>query len=455
MKGLIMKGGAALPKDFNSIIGEAAELIRSHSFARVISHYDADGISAAGIMIASLKRAGIEYQATISRSLDRATVESIADEGVNFVIFLDMGSGQIEWLDEIRGDVLVLDHHRTVRKSDKVLQVNPHFHGLDGMKDVSASGLSFLVCTALDDKNWASAPLAITGLFGDMQNLHGYSKINAGIIEGAIERKLIAKETGLRLSGNSLTEMISSSVSPYFRQLSGRDDAAAEFLRSADLDESAAYGDLKEGGRRKLISMLTLRLLGQGCSKETVLELSGDIVTASANSMRIDDLTELLNACGRTDHPGIGLALCLGDLDALREATRFRKDYDRMLLSALGKVEDDGAILMKHIQVLKPSNPSLAGAICGISMQYLLEQDKPTLAITRSEGSTKVSSRATKSLVDAGVNLAESMKSSAEQVGGVGGGHTIAAGATVPIAKEDQFLELVDSMTGRQLGAGS
>lgn len=447
-----MNGGADLPKDFYSIIREAAELIRSHSFARVISHYDADGISAAGVMISSLKRAGIEFQTTISRSLDRETVEDIADEGSDFVIFLDMGSGQIEDLEEMKGNVLVLDHHRPVRKSDKVLQVNPHFYGMDGMSEVSASGLSFLVCTAMDKNNWATAPLAIAGMFGDMQNLHGYSEINSGIIEGAIERKLINRETGLRLSGSSLTDMISGSVSPYFRQLSSRDEATSEFLKSANLDENAAYADLNEGGRRKLVSMLTLRLLAQGCSKDTIMEISGDLVTITANSMRIDDMTELLNACGRTDHPGIGLALCLGDLNALREAARFRKDYDRMLLSAVGKVEEEGARVMEHIQVLKPSNPSLAGAVCGISMQYLLEQDKPTLALTRSEGSTKVSSRATKSLITAGVNLAESLKSSAEKVGGAGGGHSVAAGATVPVAKEEEFLELVDSMTGKQIG---
>lgn len=447
-----MYGGVALPKDFHSAIRGAAEIIRSHPFARVISHYDADGISAAGIMISSLKRADIEFQATISRSLDRETVGEIADEGSEFVIFLDMGSGQIEELEQIKGDVLVLDHHRPIRKSERIPQVNPHFHGLDGMREVSASGLSFLVCTAMDEKNWASAPLAIAGMFGDMQNLNGYSEINGGIIDGAIERKLVTRTIGLRLSGGSLVEMLSSAVSPYFRQLSSRDEAVVEFLRSADLDENTKYADLKESDRRRLVSMLTLRLLDQGCSKETIAEISGDIVTIAANSMRIDDLTEMLNACGRTDHPGIGLAVCLGDLNAVQEAARFKNDYERMLLSAVGKVEEEGARMMNHIQVLKPSNPSLAGAVCGISMQYLLDQDKPTLALTRSEGSTKISSRATKSLVAAGVNLAESLKSSAEKVGGTGGGHSVAAGATVPMAKEEEFLELVDKITGEQLG---
>jgi single-stranded-DNA-specific exonuclease len=41
------------------------------------------------------------------------------------------------------------------------------------------------------------------------------------------------------------------------------------------------------------------------------------------------------------------------------------------------------------------------------------------------------------------VNLGEVMREAAESVGGVGGGHRMAAGAKIPISKRDDFTRLV------------
>ena len=67
---------------------------------------------------------------------------------------------------------------------------------------------------------------------------------------------------------------------------------------------------------------------------------------------------------------------------------------------------------------------------------------------------TKVSARATRGLVAAGVDLATGLREAASEVGGNGGGHNIASGATVPKGKEEKFLGLVDEIVARQLAAG-
>jgi RecJ-like exonuclease len=48
------------------------------------------------------------------------------------------------------------------------------------------------------------------------------------------------------------------------------------------------------------------------------------------------------------------------------------------------------------------------------------------------------------------VDLAAALRESAHRPGGVGGGHRIASGATVPKGREMEFLELVDKMVGEQ-----
>jgi RecJ-like exonuclease len=53
--------------------------------------------------------------------------------------------------------------------------------------------------------------------------------------------------------------------------------------------------------------------------------------------------------------------------------------------------------------------------------------------------------------VKSGLDLAEALSGSAKKVGGIGGGHNIAAGATVPLIAREEFLELVDTAVGLQL----
>ena len=52
-----------------------------------------------------------------------------------------------------------------------------------------------------------------------------------------------------------------------------------------------------------------------------------------------------------------------------------------------------------------------------------------------------MSARATPSLVDDGVDLSVVMREASQAVGGDGGGHTVAAGATVPKGEERAFLD--------------
>jgi RecJ-like exonuclease len=66
-------------------------------------------------------------------------------------------------------------------------------------------------------------------------------------------------------------------------------------------------------------------------------------------------------------------------------------------------------------------------------------------------GDVKVSARATQVLIDKGLNLSSALKQAAKELGGAGGGHDIAAGATIPKGKEEEFLEIVEKEIKNQL----
>jgi len=82
-----------------------------------------------------------------------------------------------------------------------------------------------------------------------------------------------------------------------------------------------------------------------------------------------------------------------------------------------------------------------------------VDPDRPIVAFARKgEEETKVSGRGTARLVGQGLDLATVMTEAAGAVGGEGGGHDVAAGATIPAGAEEQFIARVDAVVGEQLG---
>ncbi len=72
------------------------------------------------------------------------------------------------------------------------------------------------------------------------------------------------------------------------------------------------------------------------------------------------------------------------------------------------------------------------------------------IAITEN-GDVKVSARSTQDLVDKGLDLSAAMRYAATQLKGVGGGHNIAAGATIPKGSEEEFLTIMEQQIKHQL----
>ena len=81
-----------------------------------------------------------------------------------------------------------------------------------------------------------------------------------------------------------------------------------------------------------------------------------------------------------------------------------------------------------------------------------VSSDLPLIGFAdKGNGEIKASARATEQLVKKGLNLSAAMKKAAVALNGVGGGHNIAAGATIPKGKEEEFLEILEREIKNQL----
>jgi RecJ-like exonuclease len=82
-----------------------------------------------------------------------------------------------------------------------------------------------------------------------------------------------------------------------------------------------------------------------------------------------------------------------------------------------------------------------------------VDPDRPIVAFAaKSDEETKVSARGTARLVGRGLDLSVVMREASRSVGGDGGGHDVAAGATIPAGAEEAFVDAADDVVARQLG---
>ncbi len=84
-------------------------------------------------------------------------------------------------------------------------------------------------------------------------------------------------------------------------------------------------------------------------------------------------------------------------------------------------------------------------------MTRYLYPDKPLVTLNEVEDKIKVSARGTRKLVENGLDLAAALREASAQVGGTGGGHDVASGAALPKGTAMRFIDIVDSIVGKQL----
>lgn len=442
-----------LPEGLEDRLRKAVRLLQEASRVRILSHYDGDGTAAAALLTVAMMREGLDVHTTLSHHLDAEKAKTLTSDGMDLLLVSDMGSAQVDLLEGLGTPVVVLDHHQPLRDSDEVVQVNPHFFGMSGTRDGCGSTSSFLLAMALDDANLDLAGIALVGCIADRQHIGGFKGINKLLFDRALEEGILQAERGLALPDLPLREALLYSVGPYLKGLSGREDRVKEFLAELRVDGSQRFRELGEDQRESLLSTLTMWLLRQGARPETVQQLVEDRYWYPAYEMYVDDLEACVNACSRRGEESLGLALSLGDFSQRERAEELRRKHWKDLLRGLMRIEEDGVFSRDFIQFFYADGPTLAGSVAGVAMRYLLDQRKPTLALALMDGKTKVSARATDYLVGKGVDLAEALREGATAVGGSGGGHNIASGATIPKGKEERFLEVVDTVVARQLSA--
>ena len=424
-------------KGFLEAANKARELAFSFKDPLVVHHYDADGLSSGAIVIGAFAKIGRVVRHQCIKKLDDVAIDSFIKNNEKEIIFVDLGGGNTR-VNELQ-DILIIDHHQT--QGIEKFQINPLLFGIDGGDEISAAGVAYCVFREYPE-------LAIVGAVGDMQMpLKG---MNRWILQQGIESGRIRIENDLKLYGRysrPLPQFLAYSDDPLLPRVAYSEEKAVEYLLQIGVKPTyengskRTYANLTDPEKKKLVGSLAI-MIG---SKD---KLMGESYIFPKRPMsecfEASGFSTLLNACGRHSKEEIGLNVCLDeDENAYREAEVLLSEHRRMLREGIVFVSSNMQDLGKFYFVDGRGivDEGVIGIVCG--MKSGKKNDKIIIGVANGERETiKISGRASKKLVENGVNLGLMMSSATKVIGNgaIGGGHRMAAGASIPKDKINEFL---------------
>jgi len=441
-----------IPSKLLSRLSTAAETVRRHDFIHIFSHYDADGISAATVAAKAIHRDGRGFDVTLFTGLDENSLTAIEKSNSKCILMTDLGASYLDRLESLNKDTIVLDHHRTPRDSEKICYANPHLADADGMTECCGASLAFLFAIEMDERNWDLSQIAFAGIAGDKQ-LNDVKGINTFILDGAVKKGYVNVTDGSLIPSGILSKELHLTTDPYISGVSGNPDGVTDILNAAGLSKGAASSELDEAKKRKLSSMIAMKLISQGVTTKTMNDTARKRYRIKDWNIDAEMFAGILDACGRMGLGGLGVGMGLGDERCRIEAERLNDDYRNKIVQAAAELERTGLTKMRNIQYFDSSSSGFTGVLCGISMSYIGDPVLPVVGVNSSEDVAKASARGTFDQLDRGIDLSAAMGAAAKAVGGNGGGHRIASGASFPSSLKQKFLETLDRVICEQITA--
>lgn len=442
--------------------------ISDDRYIAVLTHYDTDGLSAGGALLRLLDRLGKRYIIRTVTDLNEENIMKFLKLNADLHIISDLGSGELNKIKQYKNsfnvrEIIILDHHKINGDPEDLLLVNPELYGIDGASaDCAAVLSSYIGYRLLDDPYFTQ--IGIVGATGDMQ-VYEPKDLTSKILEYAISEGIARKIRDFIFFQNRslpIHKAITWTYVPYIPGFSGRDDVGLRLVKKAGIEVEKGSGlyktvdDLSNYERNRLLEEILRYILGLGIDDLKPKDLMSDIIVFTEEEhplLRYSvDFSNLVSAAGRLGKDFLGIIVASGVRgDFVNELEAVYEERRKLLAKYLSYVETNKKVVDDVVLVdLRDTevSPRFSGTLSTILSNSLTYSDKVVLVITRDNDRIKISARAPRTLVNRGLNLSEIMKDVAERYGGHGGGHNIAAGASINIddgSLIDYLLEKVKS----------
>ena len=446
---------------------KVSDCIKSNKSISVTTHIDCDGLTSGSIITKALIREGARCTVRTSKEFSKNVVESFKTDSRDFHIITDLGGGFGKDLNQaLEDNWIILDHHQiSEEEKDNQNIINSWKYGIDGGSEISAGGMAYFAAMALNEKNSDLSEIAVVSALGDRQDQgdrKSFTGKNFEIANTAKDLGLVEIDLDLLLVGREtrpLAEALAFTSQPFIEGLTWNKETCLSILNSSgiELKEEGRWrvpAELNEEEKKLVIESIT-KFSPDKNTSEIMSELIGYTYTFPKEDKRSflrdgREYSTMLNSCGRINHSGVGMAICMGDRNKiLTEGENILTDYRKMIKEYMNilsnerwRISENENCVMVNGEDIVPE--TMTGTISSLIAGSPKNTGKIVILRTRGEGNTiKFSSR--KSFgCKSDINLSELMRNGAEKFNGIGGGHNGAAGAKITKDKLDEFLKYLE-----------
>lgn len=413
------------------------EWLKKYEIVRCISHLDCDGICSAAIICNLLKKLGKQFHITFLKQFSKREFDIIKNENYEFYIFTDLGSGQLHFIKELvsKAKVVILDHHQIKEKfeHENLLHLNPNEFGVDGSSEISSSGITALLSKEMGENEFFY--LGVVGGVGDNQSFEGMNKM---ILEECVKKGTVSVRRDLKIIASRPLYKALEFSSFEIPGVSGNESKAVKFLSEIGIDirnEDGSWkklSDLNDEEKKKLTSAIIVKRAGL----EDPSDIFGDVYEINNSFGNVSELATFLNACSRTGYSGIAFSIFFSK-KSLPLANELMNEYRKKLVNALNFAIERNIIKENIIYVI--GGDEIDSKIIGTIISMMINNSEKDIIVgfANDDDRVKVSAR---SKCNCNINLGEIVSQIAVSLGGEGGGHKKAAGASIPKGKEEEFI---------------
>jgi RecJ-like exonuclease len=419
-----------------------ARFSKLEGIVRIVTHFDADGITAGAILATALKRLDKSFKITAIDQLERKNLENLKREDNKILFLLDLGTAHVNELNNFDGEIFIIDHHEISKGTEikeKISFVNPH---LDSDEETSASALTYLFVKELDSSNSDLSSLAVLGIVGDLAD-QNVGKLGNLVMSDAKD-VIIKKNLLLFPSTRPLNKALEFS-SIYIPGVTGSSIGAMNLIREAGIKmkENNQFKTLLDLDEEELSRLLTLITLKRTDSKSIIGKIY--LIKFFSHLEDARELCALINSCGRLGYADTAISFCMGDKKAKQVAESLYSTYKHQIISGLNwislheKIEGDGYVIINAEDKIKYT--IIGTLITILSSSFIYPEGTVLIGMARTDDKRiKVSARM---VGNNGLNLKKLIEIPARLVDGECGGHKNAAGCFIQLSKEKTFLELL------------
>jgi RecJ-like exonuclease len=413
---------------------------------------------------------GARYSVRAVSDMNSSVVENMKADGRDFYVITDLGG---DWASNLRKALdnkwVIIDHHEITEEEiltdDEAQILNPWKFGIDGGKEVSAGGMAYMVASTLDLKNRDLSAIAVVSAVADRQDQgdkRSFFGLNAEILKTAQSLGLVSVDIDIILAGRETRtphEALAYTLFHYIDGLTWNSEACYVLLKNAGIklkDNGGRWRVLAEFSQEEKSAIVEAVAKFVGSSDKRLSEillddLIGYVYTLAREDKRsllrdAREFSTMLNACGRIGRAGVGIALCMGDRNtALSTGEEIMSTYKMTLRNNIStifsekwRLADDGKTtfvngdgileeaMLGAVSSLLSRSPSFRGRVLFVR------------TLTK-DGTYKFSSR--KCLhCKSQANLGVIMRQCSKALNGAGGGHSAAAGCSIPSSALEDFI---------------